>query len=524
MNTKQKIGDEHKLQINENYAKKFDEIKRKEAIERAKLKYGQNYFFKSESEKSESESEDSKADLLNDKVLEKFVDTIVKLQDNDRIQELVNLEKPIFDEEDFEKKIKKQKEKKAFTIKDALLKFDNNEDEDNKEEEENDLYSVNYKQKVIKKVDQEKEDFIKKAAENNKENEENDEDFIDDGFLKVKKNNENEELFTQEKNVKKFNNLNVTENKDYKEDNLDEIKNIKFDDILKKKQNVKNIEVLKKFWGEGQNLDANEKFLRNYILSDAWMENEENFVNKKSFMIDKEDEEKDQFFEEFEERYNFRYEEEGGANITTHKRDMETFRIKDDSNKIKRKEREARKTKEKEEFFSDLKIAKEAKKKEIKEKINNLEKIAGTEKIRELADELEKEFDPENFDKIMNKIYNEEYYNNVNKEKEENDLEKVIEEKSFDYRSNKEIPDKQKLIENDREDYNYDNENENEEDNQWFYCDECLKAIKENKIKYECDICEDYSLCKTCFTNKNHQHQMKKSKVPLGCKVIFLIF
>ena len=43
---------------------------------------------------------------------------------------------------------------------------------------------------------------------------------------------------------------------------------------------------------------------------------------------------------------------------------------------------------------------------EIKEKINTLERIAGTEKIKELADELEKEFDPENFDKIMNKFKN----------------------------------------------------------------------------------------------------------------------
>merc|ERR1712151_1109409 len=125
--------------------------------------YGQNYFFHEESENSESESEDSKADLLNDKVLEKFVDTMVKLQDNDKIKDLVNLEKPIFEEEDFVENKQKIKEKKAFTIKDALLKFDNNEDEKEEDEkDENDLYSVNYKQKIIKKVDKEKEEFIKK--------------------------------------------------------------------------------------------------------------------------------------------------------------------------------------------------------------------------------------------------------------------------------------------------------------------------------------------------------------------------
>jgi protein KRI1 len=516
-------------------------------MEKAKEKYGQNYFFKEDSEMSESESEDSSADLLNDKVFEKFLDTMVKLQDNDKIKELVDLKNPIFEEDDFEEKKPKEKEKKAFTIKDALMKFDNNEDDEeinknknnnNNENEENDLYSVNYKQKNTKKIDKEKEEFINKAKEANEDDDDN--DFIDDGFLKVKKTNENEEeFFSTKKENKKFNNLKINtntnidkdkknENKD--EDNLADIKNIQFDDILKKKQNMKNIEVLKKFWGEGQNLDPNEKFLRNYILSDAWKENDENFINKKTFMIDKEDEEKDQFFEEFEERYNFRYEEDGGANITTHKREMETFRIKDDTNKIKRKEREVRKEKEKNEFFNDLKIAKEAKKAEIKQKIDYLEKVAGTEKIKELADELEKEFDPENFDRIMNKIYNKDYYDIVNKEKEENEIEKIIEEKSFDYRSNKAIPEKEKLIEDDEDLYN-DNElnndnafdkNDNEidnENNEWFYCDECLKAIKENKIKYECDVCEDYTLCKSCFTSKNHQHQMKKSKVPFGCKV-----
>jgi protein KRI1 len=158
-----------------------------------------------------------------------------------------------------------------------------------------------------------------------------------------------------------------------------------------------------------------------------------------------------------------------------------------------------------------------------------LEKVAGTEKIKELADELKKEFDPENFDKIMNRIYNKDYYDSINKEKEENEKEKIIEEKSFDYRCNKAISDKENLIQDDEDmyndnEYNNDNEDENDnENNEWFYCDECLKAIKENKIKYECETCEDYTLCKSCFSSKNHQHQMKKSKVPFGCKVNFYI-
>lgn len=551
--------DENVLKINENYAKKFDELKRREAIEKAKQKYGQDYFFKDSDEESDQESEDSEAELVNDRVLEKFVDTIVKLQDDEKVKELVHTDKPIFEEEDFaEANKEKKKKEKAYTIKDALLNFNDqeNEEENADKDGENDLFSVNYKEKKIKKVDKEKEEFMKATAE--AANDADDaEDFLDDGFLKVKKSNENEEKYFQELEARKQSQANKTKKTENSLDEYgnqipEEITNLQLDDILKKRKNVKNMEALKKFWGEGQNLDANEKFLRNYILSEAWLDNDENYINRKQFMIDKEDEEKDQFFEEFEERYNFRYEEEGGANITTHRRDLETYRVKDDSKKIKRKEREIKKEEEKGKIISDLQLAKEAKKSELKGKLEQLQKIAGTDKIKELADELEKEFDPENFDKIMSKVYNDEYYQTFDKEE---DIKEAIEEKMFDYKTNKSLPNKEKLLEieklenegfeeqngeetgkkdkksknnfeEEQDEVNYDEgygdeemQEDEEGENQWFYCDNCFNVIKENKIKYECETCEDYCLCKGCFAAQNHQHQMKKSKVPLGCKV-----
>lgn len=580
--------DENVLKINENYAKKFDEQKRREIIEKAKQKYGQDFFFKDSDEESDQESEDSAAKLVNDRVLEKFVETIVKLQDDEKVKELVGMDKPIFDEEDFaEANKEKKKKEKAYTIKDALLNFDaGNENENNENIDnvnENDIFSVNYKEKNFKKVDAEKDEFMKVAAQAAK-SAESAEGFLDDGFLKVKKTNENEEKLFQEMEARKQNNLlskSKSKSKGVSESNADaegnaipeEITNLQLDEILKRRKNVKNLEVLKKFWGEGQNLDANEKFLRNYILSEAWLENDENSINRKQFLMDKEDEEKDQFFEEFEERYNFRYEEEGGANITTHRRDLETYRIKDDSKKIKRKEREIKKEEEKGKIISDLQMAKEARKSELKNKLAHLQKIAGTDKIKELADELEKEFDPENFDRIMNKVYNDEYYQTLDKEE---DIADAIEEKMFDYKTDKSLPNKEKLLEMERlENEGFDatkdesvyaekskkekiktkknaeesdfieeeskgengvnyyddgdqemqgyEENEEGED-EWFYCDNCLNVIKENKIKYQCETCDEYCLCKGCFSAKNHQHQMKKSKVPLGCKVLFILF
>lgn len=542
------VKDDNILHINKDYAEKFDYLKRKEAIEKAKQKYGEDYFFKEE-EESDQESEDSNAELINDRILEKFVDTIVKLQDDEKVKEFVNTDKPIFEEEDFKvtNKNKSNTKEKAFTIKDVLLRLENDNEEDKNPEE--DIYSVNYKEKKMKKLDKEKEDFLKMALEADDQNDPENHDFVDDGFLKVKKTNENEEKYFKELESRKLANAKKANDKrgenELDKETPDEIVNMNLDEILKKRKNTKNIEALKKFWGEGQALDANEKFLRNYILSEAWMENDENYINRQMYLVDKEDEQKDQYFEEFEERYNFRYEEEGGANITTHKRDLETYRIKDDTRKKKRDETKLRKTEEKEKVISDLQIAKEARKSELKSKIDNIEKIAGTDKIKELAEELEKEFDPENFDKIMSKIYNDEYYQQFDHEE---DIKEAIEEKMFDFKTNKSIPNKEKVLEMQKleeegfenenqemnkskkakqeknqqseqnDENNNDDENENGE-NEWFYCDNCIKAIKENKIKYDCETCQDYTLCKECFSKVNHAHQMKKSKVPLGCKV-----
>ena len=67
----------------------------------------------------------------------------------------------------------------------------------------------------------------------------------------------------------------------------------------------------------------------------------------------------------------------------------------------------------------ELKIVKDAKKDEIMEKINKLERIAGTEKIRILAEELDKEYNPDKFDEIMNKVFGDEFYEENDKDAEQ---------------------------------------------------------------------------------------------------------
>ena len=242
-------------------------------------------------------------------------------------------------------------------------------------------------------------------------------------------------------------------------------------------------------------MSKDERFW-NYILSEGWLDKNTTVLNKNLLLIDKEDEENEDKFDDFENKYNHRFEEEGGANITTYQRNIDSYRHKEDTRDIKRKEHEKRKEEEKEKFKEELKNKKLKQAEEIKEKINNLEKIAGTEKIRELLEEFEnKDFNLDEFDQKMNDIFNKEYYN---KELDNEEMEK------FEAKQEKHL----KLEYKEEQ-----NNNKNNEDELWFYCDSCKKPLKEGKVKYECKTCEDYTLCKICFKKIGHEVQMKKDKL-----------
>ena len=261
---------------------------------------------------------------------------------------------------------------------------------------------------------------------------------------------------------------------------------------------INDSEQLSKFWNGGKKMDKNERFLRNYILSEgkiifilAWLDKSKNVNIPKE--IDEEDSEKDSKFDEFEAKYNFRFEEEGGINVTTHKRDLEEgYRIKDEKRKIKRKETEQRKKNEEEKIKSELKMARSLKKEEILSKVNQLEKISGTDRINMIVNELESEYDPKNFDQLMDQIFDEKYYKELD---HEDTLKNAIEEKCFDYKTDIDIDqvkevekklaleDKQQGLDYLNKDFNQQEENlkndeineyneeEGNEENQWWYCD-----------------------------------------------------
>ena len=189
------------LNINEKFAKRFEFNKKREYLEKATKKFGEKAIFdknQDEDDSENNESEDSDAELINPKVMEKFISTMIMLQDDKGAQELLKTNDHLFKEEDFDDLKKKEISNKEdkLTVKEMLLKSGEDQDENN-------IYSVNYKPKLI--VDTElnkiKSDLIEAAKKDKNLDKQGDEDFL----VKKKKNieeeeQEKEELFEELKN------------------------------------------------------------------------------------------------------------------------------------------------------------------------------------------------------------------------------------------------------------------------------------------------------------------------------------
>ena len=502
----------NKLNINEEFAERFQHNEKRKKEEKFRNKYGINIKNReqeeNEGEESPEESEDSEGELDNEIVRDKFINTLLELKDDKETKKLIENKAPIFTDDDFKKKREKihkkeEQEKINYGIKDALL--DNGSDEENEDNDsqnsENNIYSVNYKPKKIVEDQTEKNAFISAANQDNSENSEDNSannDFFDNGLLAKKKPSKDNLLMQMDEDKENKENSEKDETPEQAEE---KIAGMSLSEALKKSkikpENV-NMDLLQQIWGDDKKLSKNERFLRNYILSEGWLDKNTTGLNKNLLLIDKEDEENEDKFDAFENKYNHRFEEEGGANITTYQRNIDSYRHKDDTRATKRKEHEIRKEQEKNKKKEEIKNEKIKQAEEIKKKIDKLEKISGTEKIGELLEEFEnKDFNMDEFDKKMNEIFDKEYYN------------KKLNEDELDTLNARQ----EKHLELEEE----ENEENNNESQLWFYCDECKKALKEGKIKYECKTCEDYTLCKKCFKKKGHEHQMKKDIVPKGC-------
>ncbi|OAF70930.1 hypothetical protein A3Q56_01294 [Intoshia linei] len=159
-------------------------------------------------------------------------------------------------------------------------------------------------------------------------------------------------------------------------------------------------------------LSKNEQFLYDYLLKpanvalvdkicdidDDWVKNE--------VMLDKE--------EEFEEKFNYRHEEKDFDNIKSFNRNSEnTIRFIDNQSRKNQRERKLERKKQDNDMDKAKKNIKTWKKQiylEKIEKIKKVSKIKDTTVLDAEAEYLEDDYDPKNHNQFMQKIFNDQYY------------------------------------------------------------------------------------------------------------------
>ncbi|KAJ3274803.1 KRRI-Interacting protein 1 [Terramyces sp. JEL0728] len=171
------------------------------------------------------------------------------------------------------------------------------------------------------------------------------------------------------------------------------------------------------------NVDNDQKFLMDFILSRGWVEKGANKIPTyeeitKHHLHDSTDEEDEERMDEFETQYNFRFEEPGAEKVITHARDIPgSIRRKDNTRILQRQSVQERKEMEKQKKKEDLKRLKNLKREELANKLRQIKEMAGGDLIGLDEMELDKEFDPNAYDNKMNEVFTKDYYSKADLKK-----------------------------------------------------------------------------------------------------------
>ncbi|AFZ81400.1 hypothetical protein BEWA_008100 [Theileria equi strain WA] len=376
-------------------------------------------------------SEDDSAVLLTEKVEDNIFKTLLKIKNKD--PDIYNNEHVFFNDSD----------------------FDAAEDNDSNKKEKPYTYGDMLRETLIA----EGSDFLQKDESSfEKQTSYNDEqEMLKKEFLAASKDLDSDDDFFVKSN----------------DANIPEIQPLP---ASKERQlNIREHDLISKFWSS-EKLDENEEFLKDYILNQRWREDRiDNFTYlDSSKQLDMVDEEYLEKAEEFEHKYNYRFEEEDGSKIITYPRNIEdSLRKVDTRRRDKRLERKQRRL--------EAKIQKDE---EIK-RLKNIDKLRRLQDIGDMAGvkldeniiDLDAPFNPEQHERDMKRILG------IGYDRDEKD----------DYGS--------------------------EEDPElWWLCDHCNKGIQVGHMHFDCKICENYTLCNSCLDIANHEHKdMTPKKVPLIC-------
>ena len=439
-----------KLTINKKYAKDFEYRKQTEELTMYNNNDGSDDDSSSSSE-SEVEEEDISKDIH-------FLETMKAIREKDAIIYESNVQFfPDDDADDESDENVKEKKEKPMKIKDVLRReildqMDNDEavdptlsdDEGKVQKEERGLLMYDEEQQRIRN------ELLKEASE---------------GL------GENDDILFEEKKGKKL--------------SSDKVELLQKGETLMHQLQQDSSKALVDPRGEVANGDT---FLLDYISKKRW--------NDEDSLADLENQ------EEFESKYNFRFEEQQNENINsdtkahiaTYSRNVpSSLRRDDESRKAKRLAKKQRKEEEKRQKQEMLKRLKNAKKAELKRRIKMIQEAAGPDNAElsnmdeEVWDEIlcqDDDFDDEKLQSVMNKVFGDDYY--------ENQQEHVLEDKKDILRGMDDI-----IVDQEEDDDVYEEDNDLEED---------TTEIQEES--YE-ETYEDYSNVQQMNQNKVVQQKIQ---------------
>ncbi|KAG5525017.1 hypothetical protein RHGRI_031638 [Rhododendron griersonianum] len=364
-----------RIEINKEFARRYEHNKKREDLQKLdELKKNGVVSDSSDSDGSDSE-EAEKDELTNSKRDLEFLNALIKVKNHD--PELRDKEAKLFDSEDESggEEVEKRDKKKPIYLKDVaamhLIEEGAEFDDDDDEEEE---------EKRVKSYKEEQEELRR--------------EFLDAAEAALDEDDGGELLKERARNG-------MGDNNDDDDDT---------GEVEKK---------LNEFFGEDDNLDENEKFLKKYFRNRMWVGDEGNSegvkgLNRNEDLGLSEDEEEVGKQEDYERGYNFRHEENAGDRVLGHSRVVEgSVRKKTNARKAQRKSKEERMAQAEFERKEELKHLKNLKKKEMKEKLRKIMDTAGIGEDRVCpldVDDLEEEFDPEEYDRKMKEAFDDEYY------------------------------------------------------------------------------------------------------------------
>lgn len=194
----------------------------------------------------------------------------------------------------------------------------------------------------------------------------------------------------------------------------------------KKRSQKAGEELLLHSYLENEKPDEKERFLRDFVLNNGWLDNnaaeapsagdyeieiDQNDPNEeRDIEPEAGDDEFEDKVDEFEAKYNFRFEDPDGAQVVSHARKVaDSMRRPDDRRKRARQARRLRKQQEKLAKTEEIKHLKNLKKSEVEARLLAIQEAAG-DGIDVSGIDLDRDFDPDEFNKQMESRFGDDYY------------------------------------------------------------------------------------------------------------------